>query len=140
MSESECLLCRIVRGEIQPRRIVESERIIGIVNDLEPFARGHLVFFPKRHAPQLTAASDEDLAEMLPLIRRAAVALAAPDYNVLQNNGALAGQTVFHVHMHLIPKWSESEGLVYQREHHPKVDHGELVGRVKDALARRPGV
>ena len=135
MSETDCILCRIVRGEIQPRKIFESERILGIVNDLEPFSRGHVVFFPKRHAAQLTAASDEDLAEILVAVKRAAVVLAAPAYNVLQNNGELAGQTVFHLHVHLIPKWSENEGLVYQREHHPKVDHGDLHRRLKDALA-----
>lgn len=139
MEQTDCLLCRVTRGELPARKVVETARLLGVVNDSEAFAPGHLVFFPKRHAPQLTDVDDADLAEILVWVKRAAAALEAPGYNVLQNNGEIAGQTVFHAHVHLIPKWGENEGLVYRREHASGVDHGDVYRRVKEALARHAG-
>lgn len=110
---ADCLLCRIVRGELAAERIVETDHVIGFMNEGEALSLGHCVFFPKHHAPSLHEAADAALAEILVLVKRVARALGVGTYNVLQNNGAIAGQTVFHAHVHLIPKWNESEGLVY---------------------------
>jgi histidine triad (HIT) family protein len=136
MNPTDCLLCKIVAGQLRARMVVETASIIGVMNDAEPFARGHVVFFPKRHAAQLTDMRDEDLGEILVVIKRVTAAMQVDNYNVLQNNGALAGQTVFHAHVHLIPKWSDREGLVYQREPQRDVDHSDIYQRLKDALSR----
>lgn len=135
MSQSDCILCKVVTGEVRARKVVETDKIIGVINDAEPQSRGHVIFFPKQHGPQLIDMTDEDLAEMLIVIKRVAVVMQPENYNVLQNNGALAGQTVFHAHMHLIPKWSESEGLKYQWETRRDVDHNELYRKIKEALS-----
>ena len=139
MSEATCLLCRVVRGELAARKFVETERAIGVINDAEPLARGHLVFFPRLHAARLHEAADADLAELITLARRAAAALGLEHYNLLQNNGALAGQTVFHVHLHLIPRWSETEGLRYERPAGRRIGHGDLFERLRSALANGSG-
>ncbi|MBI1818597.1 MAG: HIT family protein [Deltaproteobacteria bacterium] len=139
MNSPDCLLCKIAAGQLRARVVVETANIIGVMNDAEPFARGHVVFFAKRHASRLTDMHDEDLGEILVVIKRVAAAMQVDDYNVLQNNGALAGQTVFHAHVHLIPKWSEREGLVYQREPQRDVDHDDVYRRLrklKDVLSR----
>ena len=130
-----CLLCRIVRGELRSDTIVETEHVIGFMNTTEAKSRGHCVFFPKRHAPSLHEADDDALAEILVLVKRVAVALGIETYNVLQNNGALAGQTVFHAHLHLIPKWSESEGLRYERGGQ-RINQTEMSAKIKANLAR----
>ncbi|MBI3800510.1 MAG: HIT family protein [Deltaproteobacteria bacterium] len=136
MNHTDCLLCRIVNGDLHARKVIETARIIGVMNDAEPFSKGHIVFFPKRHTLRLNDMDDQDLAEILVVIKRVAAAMKLENYNVLQNNGSLAGQTVFHAHFHLIPKWSDSEGLKYGREFRRELDHGEIYQQVQEALAR----
>lgn len=133
---ADCLLCRIVRGELAVERIVETDHVIGFMNEGEALSRGHCVFFPKHHAPSLHETDDAALAEILVLVKKVARALGVRTYNVLQNNGAIAGQTVLHAHVHLIPKWSESEGLVYERGRGRHMDQKEMAERVRAGLAR----
>lgn len=132
----ECLLCNVVRGQLKAEKIIESDTAIGIMNTVEPLSRGHCVFFPKRHAPKLHDVDDQDLSEVLVLIKRVAAALELENYNVLQNNGTLANQTVFHAHFHLIPKWSEAEGLNCQHDTRKKIDQTEITQRLKAKLLR----
>ncbi|MBI2155030.1 MAG: HIT domain-containing protein [Candidatus Rokubacteria bacterium] len=133
---ADCLLCRILRGELTVERIVETDHVIGFMNEGEALSRGHCVFFPKRHAPSLHEADDAALAEILVLVKKVARALGVGTYNVLQNNGSIAGQTVFHAHVHLIPKWSESEGLIYERGRGRHMDQKEMAARIRSGLAR----
>ena len=135
-SPADCLLCRIVRGELAVERIVETDHVIGFMNEGEALSQGHCVFFPKHHAPSLHEADEAALAEILVLVKRVVRALGVRTYNVLQNNGAIAGQTVFHAHVHLIPKWSESEGLVYERGRGRRMDQKEMAERIRAGLAR----
>ena len=65
-----CLLCQIVTGDAHADKILETENIIAVMNTLEPFSRGHCVFFPKRHVSKLHQAEDRDLAEILQLVKR----------------------------------------------------------------------
>jgi histidine triad (HIT) family protein len=133
----DCILCRIAAGAVAVQLVADTPRIIGVLNTLEPFSRGHCVFFPRKHAENLLEMEDGDLAEMLIEIRDVAAKVGADSFNVLSNIGALAGQTVFHAHMHLIPKWSEHEGLVYRREPRHGLAHGEVGERV---VLGRPSV
>lgn len=130
MADDDCILCRIAAGDIAVQLVADSPRIIGVLNTLEPFSRGHCVFFPRKHATNLLEMEDGDLTEMLIAVRDVAAKVGAENFNVLSNVGALAGQTVFHAHMHLIPKWSEDEGLVYRREPLHGLEHGEVGERI----------
>ena len=136
MTQNACLLCRVVSGELQVEKIIESENIIGVMNTAEPLSKGHAVFFSKRHASNFHDMDDRDLAEILLCIRTVARAMELANYNILQNNGALATQTVFHAHFHLIPKWSESDGLRYDRTILKDIDQREVARKVKEALSR----
>src|SRR3977135_841747 len=133
MNQTDCLLCRIVTGELRTRQVIETDRVIGVMNDTKPLSKGHMVFFPKRHTLRLDDMDDQDLSVVLLVIKRVATALQLENYNILQNNGALAGQTVFHAHFHLIPKWSEREGLKYDWEFRRDLDQGEMYRQVKAA-------
>ena len=130
MADEDCILCRVVSGEVSAPLVADHPRIMGVLNTLEPFSRGHCVFFPRRHATNLLEMEDGDLAEMLVAVRDVAAKIDVENFNVLSKVGALAGQTVFHAHMHLIPKWSEDEGLVYRREPAHGLEHGEIGERV----------
>src|SRR4029450_9939398 len=92
-------LCEAVTGTPRLPLVAESAGAVGVLSVGEPSATGHCVFFPRRHTPNL-----HDLGELFSLVKRVAIALELDQYNVLQNNGARAGQTVFHAHVHLVPK------------------------------------
>jgi len=85
-----------------------------VLNEAGAAARGHCVFFPRRHVPRLDELEEGELVELFGLIARVARALDVAQYNVLSNNGARAGQTVFHAHAHLVPKPDGATGLVAQ--------------------------
>lgn len=114
MHNDGCVLCAIAQGKIAAAKIVlASERAMAALNTREPQSRGHLVIFPKRHATALHDMEREDAADVFELVRRLARALRLENYNVLHNAGALAGQTVFHAHVHLIPTTGGHEGLKF---------------------------
>ena len=130
----DCLLCQIANGELRVDKLIETDHIVAVMNTREPLSRGHCVFFPKRHASTLHEADDRDLSEILLVMKKVARAIGAEHYNVLQNNGALAHQTVFHVHFHLIPKWSEAEGLRFGRDLPKGIDQTEITRKIKERL------
>ena len=131
MQDQGCILCRVANSELPVPLVADGPLVLGVLNTLEPFSRGHCVFFPRRHATNLLLMTDDEAAEMLTAVRDVAAKLGTENFNVLSNVGAPAGQTVFHAHMHLIPRWSEDEGLVYRREPTHGLDHGEVGERIR---------
>ena len=102
---SDCLFCKIVAGEIPSKRIFEDEQVIAF-EDINPQAPVHLLVVPRRHVASLNEASDEDrelLGHLLLACRRLAGERdVASGYRVVNNCGAQAGQSVFHIHFHLL--------------------------------------
>jgi histidine triad (HIT) family protein len=108
------IFAKIIRGEIPSHKIYEDEHVLAFL-DVMPLARGHTLVIPKEPAETLDKLSDDAAAaigRVLPRISRAVLAATgATAFNVLQNNGPLAHQAVFHVHFHIIPKLDEATGL-----------------------------
>mgnify|MGYP001798153456 CR=1 FL=1 len=104
---SDSIFSKIIRGEIPAQRIYEDDAVIAIM-DINPLAEGHCLVIPKEPAETLADLSDDAAAavgRVLPRIVRAVQKVtSAGACNVLQNNGAEAGQEVMHVHFHVIPK------------------------------------
>jgi diadenosine tetraphosphate (Ap4A) HIT family hydrolase len=110
-----CLVCEAAEGAYPGFSIVaEGPRAVGVLKEIDPRARGHCVFFPRRYVPNLHDLEDAETAEILSLLKRVTIALDLKEYHVLQNNGARAGQTVFHAHVHLVPKPTAAAGLIVQ--------------------------
>jgi len=111
---SQTIFSRIVAGEIPCHKVYEDAHVLAFL-DINPISRGHTLVIPKRAVAQLDQLPDEDAAaigRVLPRLCRAVMkATGASAYNVLQNNGALAHQAVFHIHFHIIPKFSDDDGL-----------------------------
>lgn len=105
---------RILRGEIPCHKVYEDEHVLAFL-DVSPLAHGHTLVIPKEPAATLDTLSDEAaaaLGRVLPRICRAVKqATGVEQFNILQNNGPLAHQAVFHVHFHIIPKPNATEGL-----------------------------
>ncbi|KKZ66173.1 hypothetical protein EMCG_08059 [[Emmonsia] crescens] len=109
-ASAACLFCKIVKGELPCFKLFESDRVLAFL-DIQPLSKGHALVIPKFHGVKLTDIPDQDLAELLPVAKRLAIASGAVDFNILQNNGKPAHQFVDHVHIHMIPKPNEKQGL-----------------------------
>lgn len=104
-----CIFCEIVARRAPAYLVYEDAEAIAFL-DLFPFTRGHLLVVPKHHVPRLTDLAPEEHAPYigaLATVCRRAERLS-PDYNVALNQGAAAGQIVFHLHFHVIPRYGEA--------------------------------
>ena len=105
---NDCVFCGIAEGEIPSFKVYEDEQVLAYL-DINPFAKGHTLVIPKAHTKGLLDTDDEVLADLIVKVKKIAAhvafALGADGFNILQNNGDAAGQTVRHVHFHIIPRW-----------------------------------
>ena len=103
-----CIFCKIANGEIPAATLYEDEDF-RVILDLGPASKGHALILPKAHAANIYELSDEMAAKAMILAKKMATAmteaLKCDGFNIVQNNGECAGQTVFHFHMHLIPRY-----------------------------------
>ncbi len=108
MKEESCIFCKIANGEIPSETLYEEEGY-RVILDLGPATRGHALILPKDHYASLYELPDEKCGEVLRLAKKMAVRmtdrLGCSGFNLVQNNGESAGQTVRHFHMHLIPRY-----------------------------------
>ncbi len=113
MRDPDCIFCKIVAGELPSTIVDEDERTISFM-DIAPATRGHALVVPREHTPDLLAIGAEDLAAVGAASQRLAARirerLGADGVNLLNSCGAAAFQTVFHFHMHVIPRY-EGDGL-----------------------------
>ncbi|SCU82391.1 LANO_0B06040g1_1 [Lachancea nothofagi CBS 11611] len=115
--DAACIFCKIIKGEIPSFKLIETKHTFSFL-DIQPTAEAHVLVIPKYHGAKLHNVPDENLADILPVTKKLAIALDlaidSPEgvgYNILQNNGRIAHQIVDHVHFHLIPKRNEQTGL-----------------------------
>jgi histidine triad (HIT) family protein len=108
MSDPDCIFCKIVAGELPATVIAEDARTIAFM-DIRPATRGHALVIPRAHSKDLHAIPAEDLAACAEMARRVAgravEKLDADGVNLLNSCGAPAWQTVFHFHLHVIPRY-----------------------------------
>jgi histidine triad (HIT) family protein len=108
MSEQDCIFCKIVAGELPATVVDEDERTIAFM-DINPATRGHALVVPRVHTPDLLSIDRQELAAVTAAAQRLAVRavprLKADGINVLNSCGAVAWQTVFHFHLHVIPRY-----------------------------------
>jgi histidine triad (HIT) family protein len=110
MADPECIFCRILTGDLPATVVDEDERTIAFM-DIAPATRGHALVIPRVHAPDLLTVDIEDLQAVAVAARRLAARakerLRADGINLLNSCGAAAWQTVFHFHVHVIPRYSD---------------------------------
>jgi histidine triad (HIT) family protein len=110
--DNNCIFCKIANGEIPSKTLYEDEDF-RVILDLGPATKGHALMLPKNHFANLYELSDETAAKVLPLAKKVATQmtekLGCDGFNLVQNNGETAGQTVFHFHLHMIPRY-ENDG------------------------------
>jgi len=106
----DCIFCKIVAGEIPSHQVQEDEHTIAFM-DLNPWTRGHALVIPRRHSRNLYEVEDEDLEHASVAAKRLAITmrdrLRCDGVNVLNSSEAAAWQTVFHLHLHVIPRYDD---------------------------------
>jgi histidine triad (HIT) family protein len=110
MSDPNCIFCNILTGDVPATVVDEDDRTIAFM-DIAPATRGHALVVPRVHAPDLLSVDSEDLAAVAiaskRLAARAKERLGADGVNLLNSCGAAAWQTVFHFHVHVIPRYRD---------------------------------
>lgn len=108
MRDTNCIFCKIANGEVPSKTLYEDDSF-RVILDLGPATKGHALIIPKEHYANLYELPEETAGETMKLAKRMVMKmterLGCEGFNLVQNNGDMAGQTVFHFHMHMIPRY-----------------------------------
>lgn len=112
MKKDDCIFCKLANGDIPTNTIYEDDEF-KVFMDAAPATKGHALVVPKNHFANIYDMEPETLGNAVKVgkkvIKHATEVLGCEGYNLLQNNGEAAGQTVFHFHLHLIPRYAGTE-------------------------------
>jgi histidine triad (HIT) family protein len=130
----DCIFCAIVAGDAPATKVDEDEHTIAFM-DIHPWTRGHALVIPKRHAENVIEISEEDLTHTMIAARRLATRskerLGADGINLLNSTGRAAWQTVFHLHVHVIPRY---EGDPLQLPVRPQEGDPDEIKQIAEVL------
>ena len=134
----DCIFCKIAAGEIPSATLYEDEDF-RVILDLGPAARGHALILPKAHYADLCEIPEELAAKAMILAKKIVSArrkaLRCDGYNIVQNNGEAAGQTVFHFHIHVIPRYTgDNAGVTWTPGTLTEEDRQEITACMREAL------
>ena len=138
MKEENCIFCKIANGEIPAATLYEDD-LFRVILDLGPATKGHALILPKNHFSDLLALDEETSAKVLAVAAKVGAAmkksLHCDGFNLVQNNGEAAGQTVFHFHMHIIPRYEGGPRMVSWEPGQPtKEELAELAECIRQEL------
>jgi len=136
MKDDNCIFCKLANGDIPTRAIYEDNKF-KVILDNAPATKGHALILPKDHAANLFELPEETAAEAMKLAKKMATkmkdCLNSDGFNLLQNNGEVAGQTVFHFHLHLIPRYKDDNQTITMVPTHPT---DEQLDAIRDELTK----
>ena len=135
MKDENCIFCKLANGDIPTATLYEDEDF-RVILDASPASKGHALIIPKEHYANLYELSDELASKVLVLAKKMITKLTdilgCDGYNIVQNNGEAAGQTVFHFHLHMIPRSKDDGvGIGWKRGELTEEDKGELLSKIK---------
>lgn len=135
MKKKDCIFCKLANGEIPTRSIYEDEEF-RVILDAAPATRGHALILPKDHADNLYQLPEETAGKAFILAKKLTVSmtekLGCQGFNILQNNGEVAGQTVLHFHLHLIPRYTDDGQSISLK---PQQYSDEVLDEIRNQLA-----
>lgn len=121
-----CVFCKIISGDIPSFRVYEDEECIAVL-DINPASPGHTLVIPRVHRKDLTELGVQEIAHAFSVAKllgeRQMERLGADGFNVVQNNGAAAGQTVLHFHIHVIPRYAGGPSIAAWKQTEPDPQH-----------------
>ncbi|MBQ8281825.1 MAG: HIT family protein [Lachnospiraceae bacterium] len=139
MKDCNCIFCKIIEGSI-PSSVVYEDNDFRAILDIAPSHKGHTIVLPKYHAANIFELPEDVAAKALPVVKKVAAAIedetGCDGVNILQNNGVAAGQTVFHLHIHIIPRF-EGDGIlpVWPQGSYEKGEAAILAEKIKNRIS-----
>lgn len=135
---ADCIFCKIANGDIPSATLYEDDQF-RVILDLGPASRGHALILPKEHYANIYEIPEELAGSAMVLAKKMAsvmtAALECTGFNLVQNNGQAAGQTVFHFHMHLIPRYDNDEvRLGWKMGELTEADREEILSKIKKGI------
>lgn len=125
---NECIFCKIIKGEIPSFTVYEDE-VFKVILDRFPAAPGHVLIIPKEHYNDMFSLPEESASKLYPLAQKIATkvkeVVGAEGINIIQNNGEVAGQSVHHFHLHIIPR-KTGDGIVLNQSSNMETTMEEL--------------
>jgi len=125
MRDDNCIFCKLANGVFPTNTIYEDDEF-RVILDLGPATKGHALILPKDHYKNLYELPDETAGKVMMLAKKMAMRmtekLQADGFNLLQNNNEVAGQTVFHFHMHLIPRYNNDGQKITMKPTEPSAE------------------
>lgn len=136
MKDENCIFCKIANGEIPAATLYEDDDF-RVILDLGPASKGHALILPKEHYANLYELPDELAAKVIVLAKKMITkltdVLGCDGYNLVQNNGVAAGQTVFHFHLHMIPRYEGDQvGLGWKMGELTDADRDEILAKLAE--------
>ena len=138
MKDENCIFCKLANGDIPTATVYEDEYLRAIM-DAAPANKGHIIILPKSHASGIYELEDEYVSRTFVLAKKLAVALkkltGCDGVNILQNNGEAAGQTVFHFHVHVIPRFKNDDcTIVWKPTSYKDGEASEVAKKIAELL------
>lgn len=136
MRDENCIFCKLANGDIPTATLYEDEDF-RVILDASPASKGHALILPKQHYADLYELDDEIAAKALVLAKKMVTKLTpilgCDGYNIVQNNKEAAGQTVFHFHMHLIPRYKgDNVGLSWKMGELAEEQKNEILTKISE--------
>ena len=135
--KNNCVFCAIEAGEIPSFKIYEDGQVLAFL-DINPFSKGHTLVIPKVHCEGLLDAGEDVLAALVLRVKKVAgrlkSALGCDGFNILQNNGEAAGQTVKHIHFHIVPRYG-NQPIVFESHEGDMAELAALAESLRQAFA-----
>jgi histidine triad (HIT) family protein len=137
----DCIFCKIITHTLPAEILYENERVISIL-DINPIHHGHALVIPKKHCTDFLSIPESDLHDVLhasQLVARALVeSLGLEGFNVFSNNGRIAGQSVFHFHMHITPRYPDDNiRFVLQLKSYTHGAMADYARRIREHIPQR---
>ncbi|MGT2832400.1 HIT family protein [Streptococcus halotolerans] len=132
-----CIFCQIIAGDIPSSKVYEDDKVIAFL-DITQTTTGHTLLIPKEHVRNVLDMDNtiaQDVFSRLPKVARAIQkATGAAGMNIINNNEKIAGQTVFHAHIHLVPRFNENDGIdIKYTTHEPDF---QVLGKLAEQIAK----
>ncbi|MFH1509293.1 MAG: HIT family protein [bacterium] len=125
---SNCVFCKIIKGEVPAHKVYEDENVLAFL-DIAPIAPGHTLVVPKNHFETFVETDDFELANLITVSKKVGQAmkqgLSVGGFNVCLNNDRVAGQIVFHTHLHVIPRVVDDELKPWPGKKYPSEEEAE---------------
>ena len=130
----DCIFCKIVNGEIPSRKVYEDEKVLAFL-DVNPISKGHVLIIPKKHFENIFDIDEDYLKKIITVSKKISLMvkdnLNANGINILHASGKDAQQSVFHFHIHLVPRYKDDKLNTWPKSDYKELNFDEIIKKLK---------